>query len=98
VQWRDVAEVEQFMDCPHLYFPPSLFRESHAYFEIDYSTAVTENCMVVKDGNPCHESCMEGVLVKLLEPQRIWRLTGNAVTEQCGGLIKLRGYEGKWPD
>lgn len=35
--------------------------------------------------------CMRGVLVRSLDPHRIWRLTGDYD-------LKGNGYEGVWPD
>jgi hypothetical protein len=91
---------QQYADCPKVYFAPDFLRDPPSGFHVEWTDGVTDGgtCQMVRSGKICHESCMKGVLVKLSDPQRVWRLTGNADTYQEGPCVRLRGYEAVWPD
>ena len=101
VRWREVGiYADNFPDSPHIFLSVDFFRTPPEGFEIKWTDGVGPGglCAIVRGGKPCHEACMAGVLVKLTDPQRVWRLTGNAHSRTDGGTTHLIGYEAVWPD
>lgn len=79
------------IDCPTVYFHIDFIRTPSFGWTVDFTGSkcyyVTSKCL------PCHENCMEGVLLKSRHDLRVWRLTGRAdpdTDDLC--------YEGRWPD
>ena len=92
--------IERLQDCPQIFISVEFFRTPPDNVVIEWTDGNVSGglCGVVRDGNPCHEHCMKGVIVKLLEPHRIWKLTGEATRRTVGDATELLGYEAVWPD
>jgi hypothetical protein len=83
-------------DASQIFVSCDFFRKPPQGFTIDWRAA---KCNIPRNHQkPCHEKCMEGVVVKLAYPQRIWVLTGNAEHEIRGHVHHMLGYEAVWPD
>ena len=82
-------------DSPHVYFHTEFLCDPMPFWTVDYTDATCHACRY--QGNPeehAHHYTpqgMAGVLVKLKEPQRVWRLTGEYDP-------RGHGYEARWPD
>ena len=88
--------IEAFADSPRILLSVDFFRTPPANVMIEWDGA---QCNIPQNHHqPCHEACMEGVLVKLADPRRVWRLTGGAEIRQTGVVKHLLGYEAIWPD
>lgn len=94
--------IEHFADCPRIFVHIDMFRRVPPGVTIEWTSGWTDGgyCSVVAARKPCHEACMKGVVIKLAQPPRVWRLTGRAQTERLsdGTTINLLGYEATWPD
>jgi hypothetical protein len=78
-------------DAATAYFAPWWVRHPQHVcpgWDIDYSTA---RCVAILSWCQDHwHGCFEGVVVKDVKHQQVWRLTGN--------IDELGRFEGRWPD